>query len=52
MGLQNIKNTQYVGEGGIGTPPQYLDVIFDTDLRICGLLRVCATATLVNFTLV
>ena len=30
VGLQNIKNTQYVGRVGIGTPPQYLDVIFDT----------------------
>lgn len=30
VGLENIKNTQYVGRVGIGTPPQYLDVIFDT----------------------
>jgi len=30
VGLENIKNTQYVGRVGIGTPPQYVDVIFDT----------------------
>ena len=28
--LKNYSNTQFVGEVGIGTPPQWLDVIFDT----------------------
>ena len=28
--LKNFANTQFVGEVGIGTPPQWLDVIFDT----------------------
>ncbi|CAG9320123.1 NAPSA_5 [Blepharisma stoltei] len=28
--LKNYANTQYVGSVGIGNPPQYLDVIFDT----------------------
>lgn len=28
--LKNYANTQYVGTVGIGNPPQYLDVIFDT----------------------
>eukprot|EP00753_Platysulcus_tardus_P006170 PLAT14011.3.p1 GENE.PLAT14011.3~~PLAT14011.3.p1 ORF type:complete len:457 (-),score=198.58 PLAT14011.3:801-2171(-) len=30
IGLSNVKNTQYVGRVGVGTPPQYIDVIFDT----------------------
>lgn len=30
MGLKNVKNTQYIGTVGIGTPPQYINVIFDT----------------------
>ena len=30
MKLKNIKNTQYVGTIGIGTPPQDIHVIFDT----------------------
>jgi cathepsin D len=28
--LKNFANTQFVGSVGVGTPPQYLDVIFDT----------------------
>lgn len=28
--LANIKNTQYIGKIGVGTPPQSLNVIFDT----------------------
>ncbi|OMJ74597.1 hypothetical protein SteCoe_26458 [Stentor coeruleus] len=28
--LKNFSNSQYVGRVGVGTPPQYLDVIFDT----------------------
>lgn len=28
--MQNIKNTQYIGRIGVGTPPQYINVIFDT----------------------
>jgi cathepsin D len=30
ISLKNYSNTQYVGQVGIGSPPQYLDVIFDT----------------------
>jgi cathepsin D len=28
--LNNFKNSQYVGTISIGTPPQYIDIIFDT----------------------
>ena len=28
--LKNFGNTQFVGEVGVGSPPQWLDVIFDT----------------------
>ena len=28
--LANIKNTQYIGKIGVGTPPQFINVIFDT----------------------
>jgi len=28
--LKNYSNTQFVGQVGVGDPPQYLDVIFDT----------------------
>ena len=28
--LKNFSNSQYVGRVGVGSPPQYLDVIFDT----------------------
>lgn len=28
--LRNIKNTQYVGTIGVGSPPQHVSVIFDT----------------------
>jgi hypothetical protein len=28
--LYNLRNTQYVGRVGVGTPPQYVRVIFDT----------------------
>lgn len=30
ISLKNFANTQFVGEVGIGSPPQWLDVIFDT----------------------
>lgn len=30
IALSNMRNTQYVGQIGVGTPPQYLNVIFDT----------------------
>jgi len=28
--LANIKNTQYIGRIGVGSPPQFINVIFDT----------------------
>jgi hypothetical protein len=30
IALSNLRNTQYVGQIGVGTPPQWLNVIFDT----------------------
>lgn len=30
LALSNIKNTQYIGRIGVGSPPQYINVIFDT----------------------
>ena len=30
LNLSNFKNSQYIGSIGVGTPPQYVDVIFDT----------------------
>eukprot|EP01006_Ploeotia_vitrea_P013430 TRINITY_DN35163_c0_g1_i1.p1 TRINITY_DN35163_c0_g1~~TRINITY_DN35163_c0_g1_i1.p1 ORF type:complete len:410 (+),score=167.69 TRINITY_DN35163_c0_g1_i1:30-1259(+) len=30
IALSNMRDTQYVGQIGVGSPPQYLNVIFDT----------------------
>ena len=30
LSLSNFKNSQYIGSIGVGSPPQYVDVIFDT----------------------